>query len=123
MSQAQVPDRETYEQTDPSSRAFTYRDRWPIASPPPEWERSDEPTVKPGDLVAFKVHPDDGLAEGWYTPIWRNKRIGLVLMTRWVLADWMRHDKKEPKLYPEALILWGDGETTNTSQSCLKVFE
>lgn len=55
--------------------------------------------------------------------MWRNKHVGLVLMTRWVLADWDRFDKKEPKVFPEALILWGDGETTNTSQSCLKVIE
>jgi hypothetical protein len=27
----------------------------------------------------------------------------------------------EPKLYPEALILWGDGGTTNTSYPRLKV--
>jgi hypothetical protein len=35
----------------------------------------------------------------------------------------VRWDRKQPKLYPEALILWGDGETTNTSQSLLRAIE
>lgn len=120
MQRTEVPDLETYEQRE-EWRQRTYRTCWPIDDPPEDWERSCEPTLKPGDLVGWVRHPDADLSPGWYTPIWRDKHVGLVLMTRWVLADWMRHDKEDPKLYPEALILWGDGETTNTSQSCLKI--
>lgn len=115
-----VPDLESYEQRE-EWRGPEHRTAWPISSPPPGWERSCEPTLKPGDLIGWVRHPDADLEDGWYTPMWRNKHVGLVLMTRWVLADWDRFDKKEPKVFPEALVLWGDDETTNTSQSCLKV--
>ncbi len=122
MQRTEVPDLESYEQRE-GWRGPEHRTAWPISSPPPGWERSCEPTLKPGDLICWTRHPDADLKEGWYTPMWRNKHVGLVLMTRWVLADWDRFDKKEPKVFPEALILWGDGETTNTSQPCLKVIE
>lgn len=120
MPRTEVPDLESYEQRE-DWRQPLYRTSWPISEPPGEWFRADEPTIKPGDLVSWKKHPDADLAPGWFTPAFRNKHVGLVLMTRWVLADWDRIDKKEPKIFPEALVLWGDGETTNTSQSCLKV--
>lgn len=120
MQKTKVPDLESYEQRE-EWRQSLYRTAWPIGEPPSEWKRADEPTVKPGDLVGWKKHPDADLKPGWYTPVWRDKHIGLVLMTRWVLADWDKFYKGEPKIYPEALILWGDGGTTNTSQACLKV--
>ena len=121
MQRSQVPDLESYEQREDWRLGGISRTAWPIDDPPLEQERSCEPTLKPGDLVGWVEHPDAKLKDGWYTPIWRDKHVGLVLMTRWVLADWIRHDKKEPKLFPEALILWGDGGTTNTSHPCLKV--
>jgi hypothetical protein len=114
-----VPDLESYEQRE-EWRMGTYRSAWPIAEPPDSWKRSDEPTLKPGDLVGWVKHPDADLREGWYTPVWQSKHVGFVLMTRWVLPE-MHHDEKEPELYPEALILWGDGDTTNTSHQCLEV--
>jgi hypothetical protein len=120
MQRSQVPDLESYEQRE-DWRQPIYRTSWPIGEPPSDWERSDDPTLKPGDLVGWKVHPDAGLSPGWYTPAFRDKHIGLVLMTRWVLADWVRFDKKDPKIFPEALVLWGDGDTTNTNQSCLRL--
>lgn len=120
MQNSKVPDLESYEQRE-EWRRHSYRSAWPIAEPPDRWERGCEPTLKPGDLVGWVKHPDSDLREGWYTPAWRDKHVGLVLMTRWVLADWLNYDRKDLKLYPEALILWGDGDTTNTSHQCLKV--
>lgn len=62
--------------------------------------------------------------------MWKNKWTGVVLLTRWVWADWADRDialgragckkLKKRMIYPEALILWEDNDTTNTSQSCLK---
>jgi hypothetical protein len=121
MQRSQVPDIESYEQRE-DWRQLTYRTAWPISSPPDEWLRSGEPTIQPGDLVGWIKHPDADLKEGWYTPAFRDKHVGLVLMTRWILADWMRFDGKAATLVPEACILWGDGDVTNTSHSCLKVF-
>ena len=121
MQRTEVPDLESYEQRENWRLGGIGRTAWPIDDPPLEQERSCEPTLKPGDLVGWVEHPDAKLKDGWYTPIWRDKHVGLVLMTRWVLADWDKFDKKEPKLFPEALILWGDGGTTNTSHPCLKV--
>lgn len=118
--QTEVPDLESYEQRE-EWRKSIYRTAWPIDAPPSNWERSGEPTLKPGDLVGWVKHPDADLKDGWHTPAWRNKHVGLVLMTRWMLADWLKLDKKEPKLFPEALVLWGDGGVTNTSHPCLKV--
>lgn len=120
MQRTEVPDLEPYEQRE-DWRWAAYRTAWPIDAPPPNVQRSCEPTLKPGDLVGWVEHPDAKLKDGWYTPMWKDKHTGLVLLTRWALADWAHHDKKDPKLYPEALILWGDGETTNTSHPCLKV--
>ena len=120
MQRTEVPDLESYEHRE-TWRLDAFRAAWPIEEPPPLFQRSCDPTLRPGDLVCWVEHPDAKLKDGWYTPIWRDKHVGLVLMTRWVLADWDKFDKKEPKIYPEALILWGDGETTNTSQSCLKI--
>lgn len=120
MQRTEVPDLESYEQRE-DWRWAAYRTAWPIDAPPPDVQRSCEPNLRPGDLVGWVEHPDSRLADGWYTPMWKDKHTGLVLLTRWVLADWAHHDKKDPKLYPEALILWGDGGTTNTSHPCLKV--
>jgi len=120
MQRTEVPDLESYEQRE-DWRWAAYRTAWPIDAPPPDVQRSCEPSLKPGDLVGWVEHPDSRLADGWYTPIWKDKHTGLVLLTRWALTDWAHHDKKDPKLYPEALILWGDGGTTNTSHPCLKV--
>ena len=120
MQRTEVPDLESYEQRE-DWRQNVYRTAWPIDTPSPLFQRSCEPTLQPGDLISWMKHPDAGLMDGWYTPRWRDKHVGLVLMTRWVLADWLAHEGKEMKIFPEALILWGDGETTNTSQSLLKV--
>jgi len=120
MQRTEVPDLESYEHRE-DWRRLENRTAWPIDAPTPLFQRSGDPTLKPGDLVGWVEHPDAKLKNGWYTPMWKDKHTGLVLMTRWVLADWMRWDRKEPTLYPEALILWGDGGTTNTSHACLKV--
>jgi len=99
------------------------RRNWPIHDPPGIYEISEQPIVTPGQLVEWIKHPDADAKPGWYTPHYVNKHVGLILKTRWVLADWMRYDKKEPKLYPEALILWGDGEMTNTSHGAVRAIE
>ena len=122
MQWNEVPDLESYEQRE-DWRLPVNRTAWPIDAPPPERARSCEPTLKSGDLVEWIQHPDASLKDGWYTPMWKDKHVGLVLLTRWILADWVRWDRKQPKLYPEALVLWGDGGTTNTSQSLLRVIE
>lgn len=120
MRRAHIPDRVSYEQREDWRLAAHYKSAWPIDDPPSNFHRRDEPTLNPGDLVGWVKHPDADLKEGWYTPMWRDKHNGLVLMTRWVVADWLSHEGKEPDLFPEALILWNDGDTTNTSQACLQ---
>jgi hypothetical protein len=122
MQRTEVPDLESYEQRE-DWRQPENRTAWPIDDPPPGREMSSKPKLKSGDLVEWVQHPDSSLKDGWYTPMWKDKHVGLVLLTRWVLSDWVRWDRKQPKLYPEALILWGDGGTTNTSQSLLRAIE
>ena len=75
--------------------------------------------MMPGQLVQWVKHPDTDAEPGWYTPHYVNKHVGIVLKTRWTLADWLSYENKDPTIYPEALILWADGETTNTSHSAI----
>ena len=102
-----------------SLSSFHDRRNWPINDPPSIYQKSGEPTVMPGQLVQWVKHPDTDAEPGWYTPHYVNKHVGIVLKTRWTLADWVPYDNKDPTIYPEALILWADGETTNTSHSAI----
>ena len=99
------------------------RRNWPISDPPACYDIRSQPTITPGQLVQWIRHPDTDLKPGWFTPHYVNKHFGIVLKTRWVLDDWVRYDNKEPALYPEALILWADGDTTNTSHGALCAVE
>jgi hypothetical protein len=110
---------------DGSERLSEYHERrhWPIQAPTELYEHASAASLSPGQLVQWVMHPNADMEAGWNVPLYTNKCVGLVIKTRWVLADWMRHDKKEPKLYPEALILWADGETTNTSHGALCAIE
>lgn len=74
--------------------------------------------MRAGDLVSWEKHPDDGYGK---SRMFENKRTGIVIATRWVLCDWMKPKKESLSLLPEALILWEDGETTNTTHGCLKI--
>lgn len=88
--------------------------RWlPIHEKPPLKARGDKPFLKKGDLVQWPGAP--GLLGRWFD----EKTVGTVLEARWCLADWMRHEGREVHYYPEAVILWNDGDTSNTSQACL----
>lgn len=88
--------------------------RWlPINEKPPLKTRGGKPFLKKGDLVQWQKDPS---ARGrWFD----EKTVGTVLEARWCLADWMRSEGKEVDYYPEAVILWNDGDTSNTSQNCL----
>lgn len=110
---------------DGSERLSEYHERrqWPIGEPSTLYECVGVPSLVPGQLIQWVKHPNADMESGWHVPHYERKHVGLVLKTRWVLADWMRYDKKEPKLYPEALILWADGETTNTSHEGLRAIE
>lgn len=110
---------------DGSVRLSEYHERrnWPIGAPSVLYECMGAASLSPGQLVQWDRHPNADMEAGWHVPHYTNKHLGLVLKTRWVLANRGRYDKKEPKLYPEALILWGDGETTNTSHEALRAIE
>lgn len=90
---------------------------WSIDQKPP-FKTFEDPSIFTGEVVVWKEHPDAKLAPGWFTPMWRNKLVGLVIGTRWVKVDW--DQSKEFYCVPEAIIRWNDGETTNTSQSLLR---
>lgn len=88
--------------------------RWlAIHEKPPLKARGDKPFLKPGDLVQWQKDPS--VRGRWFD----EKIVGTVLEARWCLADWMRNEGKEVEYYAEAVILWNDGETSNTSQGCL----
>jgi hypothetical protein len=96
-----------------------YRRFWPIDSPPrDEFEVTAEPSINPGDLVVWGDDTESSLFRGL-----DRKRIGIVLMSRWVLADWIYVENQAPKIMPECLVLWDDGEKTNTSHVCLRIAE
>lgn len=89
--------------------------RWlPIEEKTPVPNRG-EPHLIPGNLVTWADHLFETTSAKYY----HNKRVGTVLECRWCLADWMRTEGKEVDYFPEAVVLWNDGETTNTSQACL----
>lgn len=90
-----------------------YRRFWPIESPGNHPQRS-KPRVVPGDIVHWNKTDRTHWSEAEM-----RKTTGLVLMVRWCLADWIYNPNKKTELMPEALVLWNDGETTNTSHECL----
>jgi hypothetical protein len=107
------------EYTGAVDRNSPYRRHWPIEEDPP-FSAYHKPTIQPGEVVVWKKHPDADLKDGWYTPIWRNKSVGLVIATRWVKVDWDQGQNGEIYCVPEATIRWNDGDTTNTSQELLR---
>jgi hypothetical protein len=84
----------------------------PINEKPPLKTRGGKPFLKKGDLVQWQKYPSIARCPD-------EKIVGTVLEVRWCLADWMRSEGKEVDYYPEAVILWNDGDTSNTSQNCL----
>ena len=87
-----------------------YRRNWPIDLPPlDEFDALGEPSLHPGDLVTWSRTGITG------------KNVGLVLMTRWTLGDWLFDKGVTPRIIPEAQVMWNDGETTNTSHPSLRV--
>ena len=95
-----------------------YRRHWPMDTPTNKFPITSGPSLRAGDLVSWEKHPDDGYGK---SRMFENKRTGIVIATRWVLCDWMKPKKESLSLLPEALILWEDGETTNTTHGCLKI--
>lgn len=116
-----LPDLDRYYDRDTNYRhACINRRYWPIDEPDTGYAMRGAPSVLPGDIVTWDRHPDDTQGDRiYYSPFYVNKTVGLVLLTRWTLMDWADYEERE-KLYPEALILWEDGDTTNTSHACLK---
>ncbi len=106
-----IADKESYYEsrlTDQSLRRF-----WPIDDRPACYKEYHSPTVRPGDLVVWKNSTQDTL------PIFSRKKLGLVLQTRWVLADWLPDDVGI-HVMPEARIYWNDGETTNSAHNSVE---
>jgi hypothetical protein len=83
---------------------------YPINVKPPLPTRG-RPTLKPGDIVKWKTEP-------WWT---HKDVVGTVIRTRWTLMDWATDFLvANGKFYPEAQILWCNGETTNTHHLAVK---
>lgn len=102
-------------------RSRAPRRHWPIDEPDRSYRLVEVPTVAPGDLVRWQTHPDEGVkqsARTLYSPFYVNKTVGLILLTRWTRMDW-GNEAEAQNVYPEALVLWEDGDTTNTSHACL----
>jgi len=97
------------------------RENTPITSPAP-YSIAFEPTLSVGDLVtltsAQRSHRQSA-------QLWRNKNVAVVQEVFWAACDWGEEgtilDKDEWKSVPAAILLWNDGETTNTSQNVVKV--
>lgn len=90
-----------------------------IDEKPPARTR-EKSTLLAGDLVVWK--PDVG-TDFNRRPYYMNKVIGTVVESRWTLMDWdaspHERTRENSEYYPEAVVMWNDGETTNTSQNCL----
>ena len=81
-------------------------------------------TLLAGDLVVWKPQIRNDVRGRHYA----SKIVGTVVESRWSLRDWdepgIERTRESSEYYPEAVVMWCDGETTNTSQDCLdKVME
>lgn len=115
-----LPDTDIYYDKDEYSWRRPRR-HWPINEPDMTLTCHGAPSIEPGDVVVWKQHPDDteDTSRVFYSPFYMNKTVGLVLLTRWTRMDWGTEEEVNT-LYPEALVLWEDGDTTNTSHPCLE---
>lgn len=80
----------------------------PIDVSPP-FQTRETPTICTGDLVKWRIRRTSNPA--YYSRLGHDAR-GLVLETRWSLCDYPYGDKIEYYYYPEAVIMWNDGEVT-----------
>lgn len=77
-----------------------------------------EPKLKIGDLVVWYKN------DSWFAQRFGHNPVGLVLDSRWMLMDWDNKgcttDTIKWSYAPEAVILWSNGELTNSSQSAVR---
>ena len=88
---------------------ITQQPRWVAMDQQPPLTSRGAPHLNVGDLVTWNTSIAHVLTQV----------VGTVLEVRWCLADWMILDEKEIDYFPEAVVMWNDGATTNTSQNCL----
>jgi hypothetical protein len=90
---------------------------------PPLETAERKPNIRVGDLVAWDL--SSGPRNMWWTARFGINPTGIVLDTRWSLADWnstgVTNNIKDWKYFPEACVLWCNGELTNTSFGALKI--
>lgn len=100
-----------------------YRNSWLIDALPNGFKKLSEAYLEIGDAVTWEEHPDAHHKGQYYTPAYVHKHHGIVLATKWFRINMTvmtgLYTKRTDTFSPMALILWGDGETTSTSQSCL----
>jgi len=80
-------------------------------------------SLRVGDLVSW-LWTHTASAYFTNTLFYKCKTIGLIVDTRWTLIDY--HDASMNLSYfylKEAVILWEDGETTNSSQDSLNLIK
>lgn len=99
-----------------------HRHSWSDDELPSRFKKLGEIHLKTGDLVTWDEHPDAQYKGEYYTPAYVNKHQGIVLATKW-FRTYMDNAhgfyERSDACSPMILVLWGDGETTSTSQSCL----
>lgn len=78
-----------------------------------------KPIVFPGELVRWSV--PQGFDPYYYSMSLGPRARGLVIETRWTLVDW--YDMKEEDFHycPESVVLWNDGQVTQSHHAALKL--
>ena len=128
-----IPHPDDYYQTNKEYKA-SFRSAWPIEEDP-GLISTIEVSVSPGDLVTWIDHPDNDMGKGKMLALrslyFQNKTVGVVLRTRWRVYPVSSYSnlsdegagRPTENVYPEALVLWEDGGTTDTSHAMLKQLE
>lgn len=91
----------------------------PISETPPVKYKPEKDAVKIklGDLVVWKDIKKDS-SDDWF---YKDRKCGIVLDVRWALCDWIRIPEDSIEYYAEAVVLWDNRDTTQTSVEALKI--
>jgi hypothetical protein len=122
-----IPEPDDYYQTN-KEYSDAHRSAWPI-DVDSGLSFTQDVTVNPGDLVSWIDHPDNDMSRGKLLALrsmfYMNKTVGIVLRVRWrrLIVSAYPDEPERECVYPEALVLWEDGGTTDTSHSMLKQLE
>ena len=74
-----------------------------------------EPFLQVGDLVRFTECLSDRQRD---VPFWKHKQFGIII-DQMIVENSYIAERRE--MVPQVVVLWNDGETTNSSENCFEV--